>query len=491
MPVNILDDHMTNKDNIVSMASIPSIDRVLQSREMQASIAAYGRQLTTMLLREVVANLRAQGVGGQDISADITISAIVKQTKRRLDDLAAPSLRPVLNLTGTVLHTNLGRAPLPTEAIEAMICVSGQASSLEYDLAKGERGHRDDHIAGLVCQLTGAEAACAVNNNAAAVLLTLNTLALGRNVPVSRGELVEIGGSFRIPDIMERAGVVLCEVGTTNRTHANDFDAAINKNTALIMKVHTSNFEIKGFTTTVPEPELAALAHRHNLPFVVDLGSGTLVDLATFDLPREQSIGETLAHGADLVTFSGDKLLGGPQVGLIAGRADLIEKINANPMKRAMRLDKMTLAALSSVLRLYLDPDNLAQRLPALRLLTRPYEDIKVMAETIQPVVSEALMGVANVEVVDCNSQIGSGALPTDLLASAGLSISPVPLGHRQQGENHIDLAIISKGFRSLALPVIGKLSKGMFVLDLRCLETPGELIDQLSELRQAFEHLS
>ena len=309
-----------------------------------------------------------------------------------------------------------------------MVCIAGQASSLEYNLAKGKRGDRDEHIAGLVCQLTGAEAACAVNNNAAAVLLILNTLALGRNVLVSRGELVEIGGSFRIPDIMERAGVELREVGTTNRTHIKDFDGAINPDTALIMKVHTSNFEIRGFTANVPEPKLAALAHRHNVPFVVDLGSGSLVDLSTYDLPSEQTIGDTLAQGADIVTFSGDKLLGGPQAGIIAGRADIIEKINANPMKRAMRLDKITLAALGAVLRLYLDPENLVHRLPALRLLCRPYGDIKEMAETIQPVVSKALNGIAAVQVIDCKSQIGSGA-PTDLLDSSGLSITPVHAG--------------------------------------------------------------
>ena len=481
---------MTSEDNIVPMASIPSIDRILKSKEMRASIEIYGRQIITTVLRYIVAELRAQGVAGQDISAEITISAIAKQTETRLGELTASKLKPALNLTGTVLHTNLGRAPLPIDAIEAMVCIAGQASSLEYNLVKGKRGDRDEHIAGLVCQLTGAEAACAVNNNAAAVLLVLNTLALGRNVLVSRGELVEIGGSFRIPDIMERAGVELREVGTTNRTHIKDFDGAINPNTALIMKVHTSNFEIRGFTATVPEPELAALAHRHHVPFVVDLGSGSLVDLSTYDLPNEQTIGDTLAQGADIVTFSGDKLLGGPQAGLIAGRADIIEKINANPMKRAMRLDKITLAALGAVLRLYLDPENLVHRLPALRLLCRPYGDIKEMAGTIQPAVSKALNGIAAVQVIDCKSQIGSGALPTDLLDSSGLSITPVDAGDIQKDGKSVDLAIISEAFRSLAMPVIGKMSNGRLVFDLRCLETPDELIDQLPELRKLLEQL-
>ena len=482
---------MTSKENIVPMASIPSIDRILKSREMKASIAIYGLQIIKTVLRDIVGELRDQGVAGQDISTKITILAIAKQTERRLSELTASKLKPALNLTGTVLHTNLGRAPLPTDAIEAMVCIAGQASSLEYNLAKGKRGDRDEHIAGLVCQLTGAEAACAVNNNAAAVLLILNTLALGRNVLVSRGELVEIGGSFRIPDIMERAGVELREVGTTNRTHIKDFDGAINPDTALIMKVHTSNFEIRGFTANVPEPKLAALAHRHNVPFVVDLGSGSLVDLSTYDLPSEQTIGDTLAQGADIVTFSGDKLLGGPQAGIIAGRADMIEKINANPMKRAMRLDKITLAALGAVLRLYLDPENLVHRLPALRLLCRPYGDIKEMAETIQPVVSKALNGIAAVQVIDCKSQIGSGALPTDFLDSSGLSITPVHAGGLKKDGKSMDLAIISKAFRSLGLPVIGKMSNGKLMFDLRCLETPDKFVDQLPELRKRLEQSS
>ena len=479
---------MTSEENIVPMASIPSIDRILKSREMKASIAIYGLQIIKTVLRNIVGELRDQGVAGQDISTKITIRAIAKQTEKHLSELTDSKLKPALNLTGTVLHTNLGRAPLPIDAIEAMVCIAGQASSLEYNLAKGKRGDRDEHIAGLVCQLTGAEAACAVNNNAAAVFLILNTLALGRNVLVSRGELVEIGGSFRIPDIMERAGVELREVGTTNRTHIKDFDGAINPDTALIMKVHTSNFEIRGFTANVPEPKLAALAHRHNVPFVVDLGSGSLVDLSTYDLPSEQTIGDTLAQGADIVTFSGDKLLGGPQAGIIAGRADIIEKINANPIKRAMRLDKITLAALGAVLRLYLDPENLVHRLPALRLLCRPYGDIKEMAETIQPVVSKALNGIAAVQVIDCKSQIGSGALPTDLLDSSGLSITPVHAGDPKKDGKSMDIAIISKAFRSLELPVIGKMSNGKLVFDLRCLETPDKFVDQLPELRKRLE---
>jgi L-seryl-tRNA(Ser) seleniumtransferase len=391
-----------------------------------------------------------------------------------------PSLRRVFNLTGTVLHTNLGRALLPAEAVDAVQAVMAQPCNLEYDLAPGERGDRDTHVEALLAELTGAEAATVVNNNAAAVLLVLATLAARKEVIVSRGELIEIGGSFRIPAIMAHAGCRLREVGTTNRTHLADFEQAIGARSAMLMKVHTSNYAIQGFTAMVPEQELAALAHARGLPFVVDLGSGTLVDLSQYGLPKEPTPRETLAHGADLVTFSGDKLLGGPQAGIIVGRAELVKKIKRNHLKRALRVDKMTLAALEAVLRLYRQPEMLAQRLPTLRMLTRPASDIESLCRRIEPAVAQAVSHVAHVSVVPCHSQIGSGALPVELLPSTALALAPLKRG---RGEGTA-LKRLAAAFRALPIPVIGTISDGALKFDLRCLENEREFIDQLAPLR-------
>ena len=432
-------------------------------------LARFGREATLAAIRAELARLRAER------RFHAPMLGILDAASDALNRRFAVSQRPVFNLTGTVLHTNLGRAPLPPEAAEAAAAALRSATTLEFDLATGRRGERDDHVRGLLRTLTGAEDATVVNNNAAAVLLILNTLALGRDVPVSRGELVEIGGSFRMPDIMARSGARLVEVGTTNRTHARDFQAAIGPETAMLMRVHQSNYAIAGFTAAVPLLELATIAHAAGLPCVDDLGSGSLIDLASWGLPHEPMPQESLAAGADLVCFSGDKLLGGPQAGLILGRAELIARLNANPLKRAMRLDKARLAALEHVLRLYLDPARLAERLPALRLLSRAPVAIEATARRVIQGV-RACFQSRPVLVESCRSQIGSGALPVDLLPSFAITI----------GGSGLESA--AGQLRALPRPVIGRISQGRLWLDCRCLEEESEadFLAQLSEAEDA-----
>lgn len=452
-------------------AGLPAVDEVLRSEAGGALIARYGRALVVDAVRSALAQHRAAAVGAgvADITAD-SAAALAR--------LMRPSQRRVFNLTGTVLHTNLGRAPLPEAAIAAAAAAMHDPSTLEYDLETGRRGERDDHISGWLKRLTGAEAALAVNNNAGALVLALNALADGRETIVSRGELIEIGGSFRLPDIMARAGTRLREVGTTNRTHLADYAAAIGPQTGLILKVHTSNYAIHGFTAAAPAGELAALARAHEIPFVEDLGSGSLVDLEAWGLPHEPTIAEALAQGADLVTFSGDKLLGGPQAGLVVGRAGLVARLAKNPLKRALRLDKIRLAALEAVLRLYADPDRLAAELPALRLLSRPRGEIETLARRLLPALVGALTGIAEISLIETKSQIGSGALPVSLLPSAALALRPV--GAAKSGAAVEDLA---RALRRLPIPVIGRIEAGAVVLDLRCLEDEAAFLAQLGDL--------
>jgi len=440
----------------VSASPLPSLDALLRSPTAQALAARFGRTATTAALRAELAACRAARAFPTAPAA--ILDAVADALARRF----AASQRPVFNMTGTVLHTNLGRAPLPRAAAAAAAEALASATTLEFDLATGRRGERDEHVARLLREITGAEAACVVNNNAAAVLLILNTLALGREVPVSRGELIEIGGAFRIPEIMARAGAVLREVGTTNRTHARDFRGAIGPQTALLMRVHQANYAIAGFTASVPPGELAAIAHAAGLPMVEDLGSGSLVDLAAWGLPHEPTPQEALAAGADLVSFSGDKLLGGPQAGLIVGRKELIDRLNTNPLKRALRLDKARLAALEQVLLLYLDLDGLALELPTLRLLTRPGEAIRATAIRLAEAIRD-LWPERSVAVQPCRSQIGSGALPVDLLASHAITIA----GH--------SLEAAACWLRTLPRPVIGRLAERRLWLDCRCLESADE----------------
>ncbi len=443
----------------MSLRGLPSVDRLLA--ECGALIENHGRAQVTDARRAELAAVRE---ARPDPLPDA--AAILALAQARLARLAQSRLRPVLNLTGTVLHTNLGRALLADAAIEAALAAMRAPAALEFDLDTGGRGERDSHLRGLLCELTGAEDATVVNNNASAVLIVLNTLARGREAVVSRGELIEIGGAFRMPAIMEQAGCRLREVGTTNRTHARDYREAIGPETGLLMKVHTSNYRIEGFTKEVPAPELAQIAHQAGLPMVNDLGSGTLVDLRRWGLAPEPTVAEAVAEGADVVTFSGDKLLGGPQAGFIVGRREIIAAINGNPLKRALRMDKIRIAATEATLRLYRDPDRLAERLPTLRLLSRPLAEIRAQAERLAPMVARALG--CTVTVTPCASQIGSGALPTDTIPSAGLALTPRP-------------EALAERLRGLSTPIIGRIHDGALILDLRCLPDDAALTQALA----------
>ena len=439
----------------------PSIDRMAAWPALHTLRERVGHKLLVEALRAWVEAKR----GTPEIADE---AACALWCANRLAPLVEPSQRRVFNLTGTVLHTNLGRAVMAEEAIAAAVEAMRSPTSLEYDLADGGRGERDDHVAPWLGRLTGAEAATAVNNNAGAVLLALAALAAGKEVIVSRGELIEIGGAFRIPDIMARAGCRLVEVGTTNRTHLKDYETAIGPETAAIMKVHPSNYAVQGFTKSVSAAELVPLAHARGLPVIEDLGSGTLVDLEAWGLPHEPTAREAIEAGIDVVTFSGDKLLGGPQAGLLVGRKPLIERIARNPMKRALRLDKIRLAALEATLRLYADPERLVARLPTIRSLARPAPEIRAQAERLLPIFARVIGAELTAGIEQVRGQIGSGALPVDLLPSFALSA-------RGHGLNRL-----ADRLRGLPIPVIGRIEHDALLLDLRTLDDEAAFARQL-----------
>ena len=456
------------------LRTIPSVDEVLKTAAATEAAARYGRPATLAAVRRQIDRIRQAVAAGTAIAH--RADDIARLAAADCDADARLKARPVFNLTGTVLHTNLGRAVLADAAVAAATDAMREALALEFNLEDGKRGERDTLLRDLLRELTGAEDATVVNNNAAAVLIVLNTLADGREAIVSRGELIEIGGAFRMPEIMARAGARLVEVGTTNRTHQKDYEGAIGPDTGVVLKVHTSNYRIEGFTKAVAAPALAALSRAAGVPLVNDLGSGTLADLSRYGLAHEPTVAEAVAEGADLVTFSGDKLLGGPQAGFIVGRRDLIARINKNPMKRALRMDKIRLAALEATLRLYCDPDRLAERLPILRHIARSKADIEAMANRLCAPLSDALGEGYTVSTIACASQIGSGALPLETIPSAGLAIRSVT----GRGEA---LQAVSAGLRRLPVPVIGRIEDQAVVLDLRCLEDEARFVANLAQL--------
>jgi len=451
----------TGKTTAASFSGLPSVDRLLGEASLAACVAAQGQTLVKRAINDELAAQREAIRAGLPVAP---VPRLIAAIERRVAALAASSLRRVINLTGTVIHTNLGRALLAEEAIDAVTAAMRGYAALEYDVASGARGDRDDLVEALLRELTGAAGATVVNNNAAAVVLALAALAARKEVLVSRGELIEIGGAFRMPDIMKTAGCKLVEVGTTNRTHPRDFESAIGPRTGLIIKAHTSNYAVEGFTASVDDATLARIAHAHGVPYMVDLGSGALVDLSRFGLPREPLPQESLAAGADVVTFSGDKLLGGPQAGILVGSASAIARIKKHPLKRALRLSKMTLAALEATLRIYRSDHRLEQRLPVLALLTRPANDIRAAAERVLPALQVFAGEVFAVRIEACASQIGSGALPVDRLPSFALHVA----SKARRGGGALER--LAGRLRGLAVPVLGRIHDDALWLDCRAL---------------------
>lgn len=390
--------------------------------------------------------------------AELAVEPLVAALRRHLAVMIRPKFRHVINATGVVIHTNLGRSLLPDSAMAGIMRVGRQYSNLEFDLDSGKRGSRYALVEELLCELTGAEAALVVNNNAAAVLLVLNTLASGREVIVSRGQLVEIGGSFRIPEVMERSGARLVEVGATNRTHLRDYEGAMTSDTALLLKVHTSNYRMIGFTAEVPLVEMVALGGRYGVPVMEDLGSGSLVDLTRLGLIKEPTVGEVVKSGVDVVTFSGDKLLGGPQAGLIVGRRSIIDQVKKNPLNRALRIDKFTLAGLEGVLRLYGDECEAMRTIPTLVMLAASRQEIARRAARLKRRLAPAVTEVCQIDLVDTESRVGGGAMPEQGLPSKALALRPLT----------ISVNALEEGLRRLDLPIIGRIENGALLLDMR-----------------------
>ncbi len=461
------------------LESIPSVHKILDLPDIRKLVTNFGQQLISEVVRQVQEDFRSDLIeSGGKLNISITEGLFVEKIQENLSRLTQSSIKPLLNLSGTILHTNLGRALLPKEAVEAMTQVATQASNLEFNVEKGGRDNRDEHVEEDLCHFTGSEAACIVNNNAAAVMLILNTLARRKEVIISRGELVEIGGLFRLPDIMKAAGCKLKEVGTTNRTYLKDFEDEVSVRTGLIFKAYTSNYNISGFTKEVRETDLVRLGKEKGVPFVVDVGSGSLTSFKDDNLTIDATPLRKIQSGVHLVTFSGDKLIGGPQCGIIAGRKDLIAKINKNPMKRAMRCDKITISALSAVLKLYRRSERAKKSIPTLRLIFRSKTEIKSVADRILPLLKSHFNESVILQVIDCYSQVGSGSLPGRYLPSAGVSIR-----FKTKNSEHKRLNGLANTFRSLPLPIIGRIHENSLIFDFRCLEDEKLFINQLEFL--------
>lgn len=440
------------------LRAIPAVEALVTHESFSRLRHVYSDPYLKKGLRRVLDTLRQEIRNGEASVQDCSPQAIALRAATELEETLSPSLKTVINATGVIIHTNLGRAPLAPRVVDRIVAVASSYSNLEYDLVKGKRGERNSHLRSLMAELAGAEAAIAVNNNAAAVLLALAALAPGKEVIVSRGELIEIGGSFRIPDVMAQSGAILREVGTTNRTHPRDYLEAINENTALILKVHPSNYRVEGFTREVGLEELAEIGRAAGLPTMMDLGSGCLVDLAPFGLPGEVTVREVLSTGIDVVTFSGDKLLGGPQAGILAGKSDLIERVRRNPLARALRMDKLTLAALEGTLLEYVRPEGPRAGIPILNMIMRETEELTVAAKLMADKIRVALDGAAVVSIESGYGRVGGGALPLGELAGPRVSVKP----------SSMSAAGLSAALRNGTPPLVGVIRDDALLLDPR-----------------------
>jgi len=459
---------------------LPGVDHILELTKTEPFFAAIPKSVLLASVRRVIEDFRAAILSGswdnsrQSLSGPLDPVILEKVRDTALNEMT-PNLMRVINATGVVLHTNLGRSLLSTDASENLLAIAGMYSNLEFDLSKGVRGSRYSCVEDILCEISGAEAAMAVNNNAGAVLLCLETLSKGKKVIVSRGELIEIGGSFRIPDVMAKSGAVLREVGTTNRTHLKDYEGAIENDTGLLLKVHTSNYSVVGFTADVSLNEMVSLGEKYKIPVMEDLGSGTFVDFSKYGLLKEPTIQESVAAGADVITFSGDKLLGGPQAGIILGKKDLLGEIKKNPLTRALRIDKLTLAALESTLRLYRDEKKAIEAIPTLRMLTLPLDSIEIKAKQLGSMLENLDEPRMTVRVADCSSRVGGGALPLLELPSKCVGVRV-----KEMSATHIE-----RYMRENKSPVIGRIEEDIFIMDLRTVQD-----DDLPMIEAAFDEM-
>ena len=450
------------------LRSIPSVDKIIEREDMKALLGEYSRGIVLKAIQRKLENLRRNILNTQEPHSEkepITVDFPGDDIREIIQSFSNNHLEKVINATGVILHTNLGRSILPVEAIDNLADIAHSYSNLEYDLGEGRRGHRYSHVEELLCEISGAESAFVVNNNAGAVLLTLNALADGKEAIVSRGELIEIGGSFRIPDIMKRSGALMVEVGTTNKTHLSDYEKAISDETGLLLKVHTSNYRIVGFTSEVALSEIIELGEKHNLPLLNDLGSGSLIDFSLYGIAHEPTVQDVVKTGIDVVTFSGDKLLGGPQAGIILGKRNILDKLIKNPLNRALRIDKLTLIALESTLRLYLDQETVIQKIPTLRMITLPLETIERRVFDFKRKLQENIPDHIKLQIIDDTSQVGGGALPSQELPTKVIAIT----------SKSISVQDLEKRFRKTKPPIIARINKDQLRIDLRTVDESEE----------------